>query len=75
MSNSSEKLQKNFKGTSKQLQRNFERNFEGTLKETLKYTSKFFRETLFNFFHSSDFLHSILLIGEFQIFVVEYSNI
>jgi hypothetical protein len=46
-------------------------NFEGTLKET----SKFFGETLFNFFRSSDFLRSILLIGEFQIFVVEYSNI
>ncbi len=51
------------------------RKFEGTLKETSKYTSKFFEETFFNFFRSSDFLRSILLIGEFQIFVVEYSNI
>jgi hypothetical protein len=47
------------------------KNFEGTL----KCTSKFFGETFFHFFHSSDFLHSILLIGEFQIFVVEYLNI
>jgi hypothetical protein len=47
------------------------KNFEGTLKCTLK----FFGETFFHFFHSLDFLHSILLIGEFQIFVVEYLNI
>jgi hypothetical protein len=60
-------LWRNFEKTSKELWS----NFEGTLKET----SKFFGETLFNFFHSSDFLRSILLIGEFQIFVVEYSNI
>jgi hypothetical protein len=45
------------------------------LKETSKYTSKFFGETFFNFFRSSHFLRSILLIGEFQICVVKYSNI
>jgi hypothetical protein len=52
------------------LRRNFEklwRNFE-------VYFEVLWRN-FFHFFHSSDFLHSILLIGEFQIFVVEYLNI
>jgi hypothetical protein len=60
-------LWRNFEKTSKELWRNFERNFEVYF-EVL-------RRNFFNFFHSSDFLRSTLLIEEFQIYVVEYSNI
>jgi hypothetical protein len=66
-SNSSEKLRKNFEWTSKELRRNFERKFEVYF-EVL-------RRIIFNFFRSSDFLCSTLLIEEFQISVVGYSNI